>query len=57
MNMNQNYKMSKGLKIYLASLKDDSDRSLQRKMLAESEMFASIKRKDAKVKPLKSDAE
>lgn len=55
--MNQNYKMSKGLKIYLASLKDDSDRSLQRKMLAESEMFASLKRKDAKVKPLKSDAE
>lgn len=55
--MNQNYKMSKGLKIYLASLKEDSDRTTHKKLMSESESFASIKRKDAKVKPVKGDVE
>ena len=38
-------------------LQNDSDRSVQKKLLAESELFASTKRKDSKVKPMKSDAE
>jgi hypothetical protein len=53
---NQNYKMSKALKIYLASLPPE-EKSVQKKLLSESEQFASIKRKDSKVKPLKSDSD